>query len=111
MPIRQACSWHLNRLPLIEAQDKLVILGDMLELGEKSEDEHIKVLAELKSHKVRKAFLVGPVFQKLATKYGFIAFKDIKELIDYLTAEPVKGNTILIKGSRGIGLEKVYDLL
>ncbi|MCX6325950.1 MAG: UDP-N-acetylmuramoyl-tripeptide--D-alanyl-D-alanine ligase [Bacteroidia bacterium] len=95
----------------IQAGPKLVILGDMLELGEKSEEEHIKLLNELQSQKIEKALLVGSVFQKVSLKSGFKSFSDVNKLIDFLKSEPVKGNTILIKGSRGIGLEKVYDLL
>ena len=95
----------------IHADQKLVILGDMLELGEKSEEAHIRLLNELQSHKVRKAFLVGPVFQKVSSKSGFKTFSDVNTLITLLKSEPLKGNTILIKGSRGIGLEKIYGLL
>jgi UDP-N-acetylmuramoyl-tripeptide--D-alanyl-D-alanine ligase len=95
----------------IQVDRKLVILGDMLELGEKSEEEHIKLLNALQSHKVEKALLVGPVFQKVSTKSGFKSFSDVNKLIDFLKREPVKGNTIFIKGSRGLGLEKIYDLL
>jgi UDP-N-acetylmuramoyl-tripeptide--D-alanyl-D-alanine ligase len=95
----------------IKADRKLVILGDMLELGEKSEEEHIKLVNELISQKIEKALLVGPMFQKTALKSGYKSFSDINKLIDFLKKEPVKGSCILIKGSRGIGLEKIYDLL
>jgi UDP-N-acetylmuramoyl-tripeptide--D-alanyl-D-alanine ligase len=95
----------------IKADRKLVILGDMLELGEKSEEEHIKLLVALQSYKVEKVLLVGHVFQKVSSKSGFKSFYDINKLINFLKNEPVKGNTILIKGSRRIGLEKIYDLL
>ena len=95
----------------INADMKLLILGDMLELGEKSEEEHIKLINSLQSHNVEKALLVGSVFQKISSKSGFKTFSDVNKLRDFLKSEPVKGNTILIKGSRRIGLEKIYDLL
>jgi UDP-N-acetylmuramoyl-tripeptide--D-alanyl-D-alanine ligase len=95
----------------IQADNKLVILGDMLEMGEKAEEEHSKLLTFLKDHKIENAILVGPVFQKVSSKSGFKSFHDVQKLIDYLKKETVKGKTILIKGSRGIGLEKIYDLL
>ncbi len=95
----------------ISAEQKLVILGDMLELGEKSEEEHIKLLNELQSYKIEKALLVGHEFQKVTRKSGFKIFPDVPKLIDFLKSEPIKGNTILIKGSRKIGLEKIYGLL
>jgi UDP-N-acetylmuramoyl-tripeptide--D-alanyl-D-alanine ligase len=101
----------LESFNMIPSDKKLVILGDMLELGQKAEEEHIKILDELQTHKIEKAFLVGPVFQKVSSKYGFKSFNDVNRLMDFLKSEPLKGNTILIKGSRGIGLEKIYDLL
>jgi UDP-N-acetylmuramoyl-tripeptide--D-alanyl-D-alanine ligase len=95
----------------IHAERKLVILGDMLELGEKSEEEHYKILNELQSYKVENALLVGPVFQKVSSESGFKSFQNVAMLVEFLKSESVKGNAILIKGSRGMGLEKVYDLL
>ncbi|HEX7494077.1 MAG TPA: UDP-N-acetylmuramoyl-tripeptide--D-alanyl-D-alanine ligase [Bacteroidales bacterium] len=95
----------------IQNEDKILILGDMLELGEKSEEEHIKLLEAIQSHIFKKVFLVGPVFKKISATSGFKAFYSVDELIDFLKHTPVKGNSILIKGSRGIGLEKAYDKL
>ena len=95
----------------IQADKKLVILGDMLELGEKSVEEHNKLLNELKSYKLENVLLVGEVFQKVSSKSGFRSFPEINKLIDFLRITPLKGNTILIKGSRRMGLEKIYDLL
>jgi UDP-N-acetylmuramoyl-tripeptide--D-alanyl-D-alanine ligase len=95
----------------IQADSKSVILGDMLELGEKSEEEHIKIFNLLQSIKFENTLLVGPFFQKVCTNPGFKSFPDVNKLINFLQNEPIKGSTILIKGSRGIGLEKIYDLL
>ncbi len=95
----------------IEADRKLLILGDMLELGDKTRGEHIKVLKGLTKQKNIEVLLTGKVFQKYASEFGFKAFKDTDSLIDHLKAEPVKGYTILVKGSRGIALEKIYDFL
>jgi UDP-N-acetylmuramoyl-tripeptide--D-alanyl-D-alanine ligase len=95
----------------IASEHKLIILGDMLELGDKTEAEHIKILQELKSLKPEVVYLVGPVFSSLADKYGYKSFVSTEKLKDSLKKNHLKGFTILIKGSRGIGLEKVYDLL
>ena len=95
----------------IVAENKMVILGDMFELGEKSEEEHRKIVEELLSYNFSKSVLVGPVFHKVSAKSGIKSFHDKVRLIEYLTSEPVKGRTILIKGSRRMGLEKIYDLL
>jgi len=101
----------LKSFSAIKAERKVLILGDMLELGEKSEDEHLKILKVLQSGIAEMVFLVGPVFKKISSESGFKAFDNVDKLIDYIKAVPLKGNTILIKGSRGIRLEKIYNLL
>jgi len=83
----------------------------MLELGEKSEEEHKKILEEVLAYKFSKSILVGPVFEKVSAKSGIKSFHEKGKLIEYLKNEPVKGCTVLIKGSRGMGLEKIFDLL
>jgi UDP-N-acetylmuramoyl-tripeptide--D-alanyl-D-alanine ligase len=95
----------------IKSDQKVIILGDMLELGEKSESEHIKVLQELKSIKPELVYLVGPRFKKISDEYGYLSFADTGKLRDYLKKKGLNGFTIFIKGSRGIALEKIYDLL
>jgi UDP-N-acetylmuramoyl-tripeptide--D-alanyl-D-alanine ligase len=95
----------------INADKKLFILGDMLELGEKAPAEHLNILKELKTHGVKDAFLVGPVFSSNAKEFGYKFFPDVDSLKDYIKSKPVKGCHILVKGSRGIGLERIYDIL
>jgi UDP-N-acetylmuramoyl-tripeptide--D-alanyl-D-alanine ligase len=95
----------------MQAESRAVILGDMLELGEKSIDEHAKVIGLLKQSAINKVFLVGSQFSGLSAGTAFMSFPDVSKLADHLKAEPVKDTTVLIKGSRGIGLEKIYDLL
>jgi UDP-N-acetylmuramoyl-tripeptide--D-alanyl-D-alanine ligase len=101
----------LDSFSAIKADHKILIVGDMLELGEKSEEEHIKVLKVLQSDIAEKVLLVGDIFHKISSKSGFKAFRNVDKLKEFLKEEPLKGNTILIKGSRGMRLEKIYDLL
>jgi UDP-N-acetylmuramoyl-tripeptide--D-alanyl-D-alanine ligase len=56
----------LNAFSEVKNGEKIAILGDMLELGDKSHDEHLKVLNELKTNFKGEVFLVGPVFRKVA---------------------------------------------
>ena len=95
----------------LKAVRKALILGDMLELGEKSTEEHRKLIEELRLVKYEKIFLVGSEFKKVSNDSGFALFNDVGELRKHLSNEPVTGSLILIKGSRGMTLEKVYDLL
>lgn len=101
----------LTSFSQIKADHKIVILGDMRELGDKSDEEHIKILNLVRSANPENVFLVGPVFKKISTETGYKSFAKSDELLEFLKKEPLTGKTILIKGSRGIKLEKIYDLL
>jgi UDP-N-acetylmuramoyl-tripeptide--D-alanyl-D-alanine ligase len=101
----------LEAFSKLDSDHKVIILGDMLELGDKSEEEHTKVLKLIESQKAEKIFLVGPVFQKVTAVPDFITFRNSDGLADYLKKENLRGKTILIKGSRGMKLEKIYEFL
>ena len=90
----------------IESSQKLVILGDMLELGASSEVEHQAIVNYLES-KSLKAILVGKCYQK--TKSGFTTFKDTLQLIPYLKQDGLENSLVLLKGSRGIKLEMLLE--
>ena len=95
----------------IEAEKKLCILGDMLELGDKSEEEHKKIHKVLTDHNLQNVMLAGPVFAKVSAGFRFKTFSTVSRLKEFLRLKPVKGFHILIKGSRGMALEQIYDLL
>ena len=101
----------LESFVILKGDHKLLILGDMLELGDKSVEEHTRVLDMLQLKKIDNVLLVGPVFQKVAANSAIKSFPDVTRLFDHLKKNPVEGHTILIKGSRGIGLEMIYELL
>ncbi len=90
---------------------KALVLGDMLELGADSEYEHEKILKLINDSGYEEVFLVGNIFAKFKEKYPFIYFNTAKELSQYFLKHPLCGKTILIKGSRGIQLEKCTDFL
>ncbi len=95
----------------LKAGKKVYILGDMLELGDKSMEEHLNILKALQSLKPDKVLLVGSIFQKTSDGFGYKSFKNVARLKDHLKSEPVKGCFVLVKGSRGMTLEKIYDIL
>ncbi len=95
----------------ITAENKICILGDMLELGNKSEEEHIKIHKVLSDNNLRNVILAGPMFSKVSAGFRFKTFPDVKKLKEFLKSKPLKGNHILVKGSRGMALEQIYDLL
>jgi UDP-N-acetylmuramoyl-tripeptide--D-alanyl-D-alanine ligase len=90
---------------------RFLILGDMLELGEQSLKEHFSILEQTKKHPFEAVFLVGPVFKNAAQNFSYFTFSDVSALCNHLAQKPIKSGSVLIKGSRGIQLEKVVDML
>lgn len=88
----------------IKAQDKMVILGDMRELGDISQIEHKHIVGLLKERGFAQVWLVGSEFTKAAEDSGFRLFPDVEAVKRALISESVSGRTILIKGSNSIGL-------
>ncbi len=99
----------IDNLSALEIENKAVILGDMLELGEVSYQEHQSIISLLQEKGIAKAYLVGPVFSQLDS--DFKTFGSAGELAEHLKKEPIEKSNILIKGSRGIGLEKLVECL
>ena len=86
--------------------NKLCILGDMLELGEYTIKEHSAILDLIDTLNLE-IILIGKEFSKISNK----AFKDRNAFEIFLKSNPIKNKTILLKGSRGIGLEKLQAML
>ena len=86
-----------------------LILGDMLELGEYSRDEHTTILELLKSYPECNVYLVGDNFFEIAGEYNYPAFENVDSLCETLKKTPITNGNVLIKGSRGIHLEKVLN--
>ncbi len=93
----------------MQATTKTVILGDMLELGAQSEIEHQAIVDLLQEKHFSHVLLVGEKFK--ASKHTFEAFENIAGLTAYLSKINIENQYILIKGSRGIQLEKIISLL
>lgn len=86
-------------------QKKVAILGDMLELGEYSRDEHAKVIQLAKVLNLE-LWTVGREFGQLKSK-GVKQFESTETLKAWFTEQTFKDTFFLLKGSRGIGLERL----
>jgi UDP-N-acetylmuramoyl-tripeptide--D-alanyl-D-alanine ligase len=86
---------------------KMLILGDMLELGDQSDQEHLRVLRLAEELGFAAVYLVGPTFTRLNTKKEYHCFNDSDLARMWFEHHPPADTAILIKGSRGIRLEKV----
>lgn len=100
----------LKNLISINAAHKAVILGDMNELGEYSEDAHIKIGQTVSAAKFDKAIFCGKhIKSALQSCPDAHYFGSKEDLLQYLKENPFRDTTLLIKASRGIGLETIAD--
>lgn len=95
---------HFSKM---EAKSKIAILGSMLELGEYSDREHKEIAAFAEKLSLEQVVLVGKEFEEAAVELDLPHFEDTEQLKSWMNAKAFENTCILLKGSRGIGLEKV----
>ncbi|WP_026897480.1 UDP-N-acetylmuramoyl-tripeptide--D-alanyl-D-alanine ligase [Daejeonella oryzae] len=98
---------NLNAAP---GKNKVMILGDMFELGSHSSEEHAHIIAKAESVKAQKCIFVGEEFYKHQNNTSEF-YRTTQDAYDALKKDPVKDSSVLIKGSRGMKLETLLDLL
>ena len=106
----------LNNFAGIQAEHKVVMLGDMLELGDDSLAEHQAVLRKVVAMELDEVYLVGKEFGAALAVLPEAAekvlhFESSEELADWAEKDGIEGSVILIKGSRGCKMEKVVEKL
>ncbi len=101
----------LNNLQKVKGSHKVAILGDMLELGEFSEKEHHDILEQAQKMNFDQLVVVGKEFEKTTKKNNNVLhFKDIESLKDWYIKQEYQNTVLLLKGSRGIKLERILEL-
>lgn len=99
----------IDNFKLMKAERKMAILGDMLELGAVSDEEHQKTVDALAAAGIKEVWLVGEEFGKTHT--AFRKFKNVDEVKAAIAAHRPENYYILIKGSNGIHLSQLPELL
>ncbi len=99
----------LDNLALISTKNKMVILGDMLEMGDYSDREHLAIVNKIKQMNLSQIVLIGTEFGKLKDQLECRHFADSVEAAKWFDKSGIKDHYILIKGSRGGTLEKVLE--
>ena len=89
----------------LHAENKVLILGGMMELGEESIAEHEGIANLIATHSWRNVVLVGGDFNKFP--HGFIYFNNADEAKQWLQQQNFSDAYILVKGSRSMQMEKV----
>ena len=92
-----------------EVSDKVVILGDMFELGESSIFEHQKLVDFIEQFSFHRIFLIGTRFNATQRKTA-ISFNTFEDFKNHFKKSDFQKQTVLIKGSRGMALERVLEL-
>lgn len=100
----------IENIAQMKAEKKVVILGDMKELGPESDQEHEKLGAELSGKKLTDIYLCGQLIQPAQKHLGRAHyFQNKADLIEALRKETFQDTVILIKASRSLGLEEVVE--
>lgn len=99
----------LDNFRIIEAKHKMVILGDMKELGTGSVEEHQKIVDMLPGCSIERIVLVGPEFGK--TKNSYEHYDNADDAFMAISQNMPQGYMILIKGSNSMKLASLADKL
>ncbi|MEM6965447.1 MAG: UDP-N-acetylmuramoyl-tripeptide--D-alanyl-D-alanine ligase [Bacteroidota bacterium] len=98
----------LENFKKVDATKKVAILGDMLELGAFSEEEHHRIFEKAKSLELDELILVGEAFKNTQAPLAK-HFDNVEELKSWFEAQAYEHTYFLIKGSRGIKLEELLN--
>ena len=112
----------LTNFSFFECEHKMVILGDMRELGAESLEEHKRIVKQLQEMKLERIWRVGEEFSKAVSDSSnceigkssncqIVNFNSVDEVKAALKAEPITNSTILIKGSNSTKLHELPDFI
>ena len=87
---------------------KIVVLGDMFELGKEAKKEHQNIVNEVSKMNVYRAIFVGENFYQTSATEKYSSLNDLKK---QLKRNQIKESYLLIKGSRGMYLERILDFI
>jgi len=110
---------HLLGLSSPKNSRKFLVIGDMLELGEHSEEEHRRIGQYLQDKKIDFVFCLGPYSQHIAKILIQLKncpiqsqfFNSHEELVRVLNTQLREKDIVLLKGSRGMAMERILDLI
>lgn len=105
----------IENIAKIDGKHKVLILGDMFEMGEEAAHEHLTIAKKAIEVQADLVVFIGKEFHTIREGFqnpkGFLFFEITEEAIGYLRANPINNATILIKGSRGMTLEKLIPFV
>ncbi|WP_396210911.1 UDP-N-acetylmuramoyl-tripeptide--D-alanyl-D-alanine ligase [Flavobacterium sp.] len=91
---------------------KVIIIGDMFELGSESLKEHQLIVKMLENESNLDCYFIGKDFYSIKVDYSHFKFyKSFDDLAEFIKNTPIRNKSILIKGSRGMALERTLEFL
>ncbi len=99
----------IDNFAQLTANNKVVVLGDMKELGDESKQEHATIVKQLDANGLTNVYLVGKSFMEVAQIDSHICFDNVDLLAEYICKNPILNSSILVKGSRSMQLEKLLE--
>jgi UDP-N-acetylmuramoyl-tripeptide--D-alanyl-D-alanine ligase len=107
----------IENLGKVKADHKVLVLGDMFEMGQESAAEHEAVIKKALETPVDERIFIGKDFSNQKSKVksqkpgsNAIFYETAEDAIAGLKAKPITNATVLIKGSRGMALERLVEL-
>jgi UDP-N-acetylmuramoyl-tripeptide--D-alanyl-D-alanine ligase len=102
----------MESFSLWEHPHKVLMLGDMFELGAAADEEHLSIGNLAQNLGFKEVFLVGSYFHRLiAPGSGVHTFLQVGNLKQHLLDHPLQGAAVLVKGSRGVAMEALVEVL
>lgn len=96
----------------LDKNPKIAILGDMFELGDESLEEHQKIVELVSNYSEVEVYFIGNHFYKTKKDSNHINFfEDFDSFLNFLKTKSLKSSLLLIKGSRGMALERTLDFI
>jgi UDP-N-acetylmuramoyl-tripeptide--D-alanyl-D-alanine ligase len=94
----------------MQSENKILIIGKMMELGDTSEMEHARIGELATSKAFKEVFLIGELYKKAEVAGASKLFDTTEEAFSWFTENPIEHATILIKGSRANKMEMLQPL-
>lgn len=102
----------IDNIAAMKASVKVLILGDMFELEQEAEEEHRSIGRQLRAHHFDRVMLCGKLMKSAKSEYPEALLFESKDLLtEELKKNPIRNSIVLVKASRGIGLETIVDLI
>lgn len=99
--------YSIESFAKLDASNKMMILGDMLELGDHTAEEHKAIISLAKTLQLNDVIFIGKNFSNVKNEQHGVYFENVDDAKSYFTKRNIQNSTILLKGSRGIAVEKL----